>query len=113
MKEAAMVAAKIEGRERDILAAIADSENGARRWVVPSVPRRSQIVGCRFSSLRSPVITRIFRAPMAEELQFKCEECGKPFEPNLLEAQDDQLVTVNRVATSSILVCRKCLGKHG
>ena len=48
----------------------------------------------------------LFKPP--EELQFKCEECGKLFEPDLLEPQDGELVSVNRVATCSIYVCRKC-----
>jgi len=45
---------------------------------------------------------------MAEELQFKCKKCGKLFEPDLFEAHDGELATVNRGATYSILVCRKC-----
>jgi hypothetical protein len=45
---------------------------------------------------------------MAEELQFKCKKCGKLFEPDLLEAQDEGCVAVKRVATCSIFVCRKC-----
>jgi len=50
---------------------------------------------------------------MAEELQFKCEECGELFEPDLLEAQDVALVTASGVATCSIYVCRKCLESAG
>jgi len=45
---------------------------------------------------------------MAETLQFKCEKCGRLFEPDLLEAQDNGLASVSRVATRSILVCRTC-----